>query len=433
MSNYVPHSEQEITDMLKKIGVSSIEDLYGFKTEAKINIPKGKSQAEVERYFEELGSKNKVYKKVLRGADAYNHYCPPAVRSLISRAEFLTAYTPYQAELNQGELQGGFEYQTMICELTGMDVSNASVYDGCTAVADAVEMSISRKKNRILISEGLNPQAIEIVKTYTKFQSEVKLELIPLDGYKTDISKIESMLSDDVAAVVMQQPNKFGTIEDCEAVGKMLEGKKIEFIMRSNPIALGLLKSPRECGATIAVGEGQSLGLSFSAGGPYIGYLATIDANVRKLPGRIIGQSVDTKGRRAFVLTLQAREQHIRREKASSSICSNQALCALQASMFMTAYGKEGFKTIGTVSISNAHYFATELEKIGLKVKNNSEFFHEFVTSASGKASVINKALDEKGILGGLELSSDEILWCTTDVLSKDDLNHTVSIIKGVL
>lgn len=433
MSNYVPHSKDEIADMLKKIGISSIDELYSFKTEAKINIPNGKSQAEVENYFDELGSKNKVYKKILRGAGAYNHYCPPAVRSLISRGEFLTAYTPYQAELNQGELQGAFEYQTMICELTGMDVSNASVYDGCTAVADAVQMAIGRKKHKILISEGLADQAIEVVKTYTRFEEGVVLEFIPLDGYKTDISKIEGMLSDDVAAVVMQQPNKFGTIEDCEAVGKIIEGKKIEFIMRANPIALGLLKTPRECGATIALGEGQALGLALSAGGPYLGFLATTDENVRKLPGRIVGQSVDTKGQRAFVLTLQAREQHIRREKASSSICSNQALCALQASMFMTAYGKEGFKTIGTVSVSNAHYLASELEKIGLKLKNNGEYFHEFVTSAKGKAKAINEALDKNGILGGVELSDDEILWCTTDVLSKDDLDNVVKIVKGVL
>lgn len=433
MSHYVPHSKQEKDEMLKKIGISSIDDLYSFKSEAKINIPNGKSQPEVENYFEELGSKNKVYKKILRGAGAYNHYCPAAVRNLISRGEFLTAYTPYQAELNQGELQGAFEYQTMICELTGMDVSNASVYDGCTAVADAVQMSIGRKQKRILISAGLESQAIDVVKTYTQFEEGVVLDIVPLDGYKTDIARIKKMLGDDVAAVVMQQPNKFGTIEDCDAVGALLEGTKTQFIMRSNPIALGLLKSPRECGATIAVGEGQSLGLPLSLGGPYLGYLATINENMRKLPGRIVGQSIDTKGQTAYVLTLQAREQHIRREKASSSICSNQALCALQASMFMAAYGKEGFKTIGQVSLSNAHYLASELEKIGLKVKNNAEFFHEFVTSAKGKAQAINKALDKEGILGGLELSDDELLWCTTDVLTKADLDKVVKIVKEAL
>lgn len=433
MSNYIPHSKQEIDEMLKKIGASSIDNLYEFKSDVKVNIPNGKPQAEVEKYFEKLGSENKVYHTILRGAGAYKHYCPPAVRSLISRSEFLTAYTPYQAELNQGELQGGFEYQTMICELTGMDVSNASVYDGSTAVADAIVMSVSRKKHKVLISEALSSQTIELVKTYNRFHSDVELLFVPLDGYKTDLKKLKEMVTDEVAAVVMQQPNKFGTIENCEAVGAIAAEKKCEFVMSSNPIALGILKSPRECGATIAVGEGQALGLPLGAGGPYLGYLATIEANIRKIPGRIIGQSLDRRGNIAYVLTLQAREQHIRREKASSSICSNQALCALQASMFMAAYGKEGFKTIGRVSLSNAHYLASELKKIGLTVQNNGEFFHEFVTKTGGKVDCINAALDKAGILGGLKISDDEILWCATDVLTKDDLDKVVKIVKEAL
>lgn len=433
MSNYIPHSKQEIDEMLKKIGASSIDNLYEFKSDVKVNIPNGKPQAEVEKYFEKLGSENKVYHTILRGAGAYRHYCPPAVRSLISRSEFLTAYTPYQAELNQGELQGAFEYQTMICELTGMDVSNASVYDGSTAVADAIVMSVSRKKHKVLISEALSSQTIELVKTYNRFHSDVELLFVPLDGYKTDLKKLKEMVTDEVAAVVMQQPNKFGTIEDCEAVGAIAAEKKCEFVMSSNPIALGVLKSPRECGATIAVGEGQALGLPLGAGGPYLGYLATIEANIRKIPGRIIGQSLDRRGNIAYVLTLQAREQHIRREKASSSICSNQALCALQASMFMAAYGKEGFKTIGRVSLSNAHYLASELKKIGLTVQNNGEFFHEFVTKTDGKVDCINAALDKAGILGGLKISDDEILWCATDVLTKDDLDKVVKIVKEAL
>lgn len=433
MSNYVPHSKQEVDEMLKKVGVSSLDNLYEFDSNAKIDIPAGKPQAEVEKYFENLGSENKVYKTILRGAGAYNHYCPPAVRSLISRAEFVTAYTPYQAELNQGELQGAFEYQTMICELTGMEISNASVYDGSSAVAEAITMSITRKKHKILISEAVSPQTIEVVKTYHRFNSDVDLQFVPMDGYKTNLAKLKEMASEDVAAIVMEQPNKFGTIEDCEAVGKIAGEIKSQFIMSSNPIALGILKSPRECGATIAVGEGQPLGLPLSAGGPYLGYLATVEANMRKVPGRIVGQSVDSSGNRAFVLTLQAREQHIRREKASSSICSNQALCALRAAMFMTAYGKEGFKTIAKVSLSNAHYFASELEKIGLKVKNNGEFFHEFVTDTKGKADAINTALDKEGILGGLKLSDNEILWCATDVLTKCDIDKVVKIVKEVL
>lgn len=433
MSHYVPHSKAEVDEMLKKIGAPSIESLYDFKNDAKVNIENGKSQSEIEAYFDELGSKNKVYKTILRGAGAYSHYCPSAVRDLASRSEFVTAYTPYQAELNQGELQAAFEYQTMICELTGMDVSNASVYDGSTAVADAIVMSENRKKHTVLISEALSGQTIEVVKTYMRFNDKIKLQFVPLDGYKTDIAKLKSMMTDDVTAIVMQQPNKFGTIEDCAAVGQIATEAKCEFIMSSNPIALGLLKSPRECGATIAVGEGQSLGLPLSNGGPYLGYLATIDANVRKVPGRIVGQSVDSRGNLAYVLTLQAREQHIRREKASSSICSNQALCALRAAMFMTAYGREGFRTIGQVSVSNAHYLADQLKGLGLQVKNNGEFFHEFVTDAKGKAAAINAALDKAGILGGAQLSDDEILWCATDVVTKPELDAAVAAVKEAL
>lgn len=431
MSNYIPHSSEETKEMLGYIGAKSIDDLYSFKSKD-INIGEGKTQAEVEKYFQNLSTENKVFNSILRGSGAYNHYAPPAVRQLASREEFLTAYTPYQPEMNQGELQGGFEYQTMICELTGMDISNASVYDGGTAVADAIVMSLGRKQTKVLISECLEPSALQIAKTYLR-HSGVEFVTIPKDGYKTDISKIESLMDPSVAAVIMQQPNRYGTIEDCEAVGKMLENTKAQFIMSCNPIALALLKTPKECGATIALGEGQALGLPLSAGGPYLGYLATIDANMRKIPGRIIGQSVDHAGRRAFVLTLQAREQHIRREKASSSICSNQALCALRASMFMAAYGKEGIKTVAKASLSNAHYFADQLKRIGLTVKNNGEFFHEFITTTNNKADAILSALEKHNILGGLKICNDEILWCTTETVSKKELDDAVAIIKEVL
>lgn len=428
MSNYIPHSHEETKEMLDYIGVKSIDELYSFKSE-NVNIGEGKTQAEVEKVFSELSGENKVFKSILRGAGAYNHYAPAAVRHMASREEFLTAYTPYQPEMNQGELQAGFEYQSMICELTGMDVSNASVYDGGTAVADAIVMSLGRKQNKVLISECVEPSSVEIAKTYLR-HSGVEFVMIPKDGYKTDVSKIAGLMDESVAAVIMQQPNRYGTIEDCEAVGKTVAGTKAQFVMSCNPIALALLKTPRECGATIALGEGQALGLPLGAGGPYLGFLSTVEANMRKIPGRIIGQSVDHAGRRAFVLTLQAREQHIRREKASSSICSNQALCALRASMYMAAYGKEGLKTVASVSVSNAHYFAEELKKIGLTVKNNGEFFHEFVTGTNEKTGKILSALEKHNILGGLKLCDDRILWCTTDVLSKCELDAAVKIIK---
>ncbi len=431
MSTYIPHSKEETKEMLDFIGVKSIDELYEFNATS-LDIGEGKSQAEVEKYFNELSSKNTVFKTILRGAGAYDHYAPAAVRQLSAREEFLTAYTPYQPEMNQGELQAAFEYQTMICELTGMDISNASVYDGGTAVADAIVMSLGRKQNKVLISECLEPSSVEIAKTYLK-NSGVEFVTIPKDGYKTDISKIKGMLDESVAAVIMQQPNRYGTIEDCEAVGKLVEGTKTQFVMSCNPTALGILKTPRECGATIALGEGQALGLPLGAGGPYLGFIGTVQANMRKIPGRIIGQSVDHDGRRSFVLTLQAREQHIRREKASSSICSNQALCALRASMYMAAYGKEGFKTVAKASLSNAHYFAEELKKIGLTVKNNGEFFHEFVTDTKDKADAILSALEKNNILGGLKICKDAILWCTTETVSKSDLDKAVKIIKEVL
>ena len=435
MSNYIPHSPEETKEMLKVIGVNSIDDLYEGQCQdcALPNIGEGKTQLQVERYFNKLGAKNTVFRTIMRGAGAYDHYTPPAVRQMASREEFLTAYTPYQPEMNQGELQAAFEYQTMICELTGMDISNASVYDGGTAVADAIVMSLSKKQTKVLISECMEPSYIEVAKTYLK-NAPVEFVTIPSkDKFKTDIDAIKGLLDDSVAAVIMQQPNRYGTIEDCEAVGKMLEGSKAQFVMNCNPIALGLLKTPRECGATIAIGEGQALGLPLGAGGPYLGYIATTEANIRKIPGRVIGQSVDTEGRRSFVLTLQAREQHIRREKASSSICSNQALCALRASMFMAFYGKTGFKELASNSLSNAHYLASELEKIGLKVVNNGEFFNEFVTSTGHKVDKILSALEAKGILGGLKLCEDHILWCATDKLCKCCMNEAIEVIKEAL
>ncbi len=434
MSNYIPHSLEETKEMLKVVGVSSIDDLYeGQCKDCKMpDIGEGKTQLQVERFFAKLGSQNKVFKSIWRGAGAYDHYTPPAVRQLASREEFLTAYTPYQPEMNQGELQVAFEYQTMICELTGMDISNASVYDGGTAVADAITMSLGKKQTKILISECVDASYIEIAKTYFK-NTPCEFVSIPRDNFKTDVNAIKGLLDDSVACVVMQQPNKYGTIEDCEAVGKMLEGSKAQFVMNCNPVALSLLKSPKECGATIAIGEGQALGLPLGAGGPYLGYMATTEKNIRKIPGRVIGQSVDNKGRRSFVLTLQAREQHIRREKASSSICSNQALCALRAAMFMSFYGKTGFKRLGEVCVSNAHYLSAEFAKIGLKTVNNGEFFNEFVTSTGGKADKILKALEDKGILGGLRLCEDHILWCATDKACKCCMDEVVQIVKEAL
>ena len=329
MGSYVPNTDIDRQAMLAAIGAKSIEELYNviptdIKLDKDLNIPKGLSELEVRNKMARIGAKNLVFRSIFRGYGAYNHYIPSIVKHITSKEEFVTAYTPYQAEISQGVLQSIFEYQTLICELTGMDVSNASVYDGMTAAAEAVLMCIERKKKKVLISETVNPQTIETIKTYC-MGIDCEIILIPSKDGKTDIEALEGLMDKEVSSVLIQQPNYYGQIEDCSKIGEIAKQHKGNYIISANPISLGILKTPREYGADIAVGEGQPLGLSLSFGGPYLGFMATTSKNVRKLPGRIVGETTDNKGNRAFVLTLQAREQHIRREKASSNICSNQA------------------------------------------------------------------------------------------------------------
>ena len=437
MGSYVPNTPAERQEMLEALGLSSFRDLFAvvpeemYLEEGALNIPQGMSELEVIRKVSEMAGKNRIFSTVLRGAGAYDHYIPSIVKYIPAKEEFLTAYTPYQAEMSQGILQSIFEYQTMICELTGMDVSNASVYDGATAAAEAAAMCRDRKRRVTLISGAAHPDTIQTVKTYC-YGTGDELRIVPVKDGKTDMAALKEMLTADVASFYVQQPNFFGMIEDAKEIGDLVHEAGAMYVMGCNPIALGVLKTPRECGADVAVGEGQPLGMPLSFGGPYLGFMTTTQKHMRKLPGRIVGETVDSKGERAYVLSLQAREQHIRREKASSNICSNQALCALTAGVYMATMGAEGIAQAAKQSMSKAHYLAKELCTIeGVSLKNNGEFFHEFVT-VMPKAEEVLAALEKADILGGLPVEGG-ILWCATEKVSKEQLDKAVAVVKEVL
>ena len=435
MGSYVPSGISERQEMLKKIGVSSVEELYAAVPSemlvGSLDLPEGKSELEVSALMQEISEKNKVFKTVLRGAGAYKHYIPAVVKSVTSKEQLVTAYTPYQAEISQGILQSIFEYQTMICELTGMDVSNASVYDGATAMAESVAMCKERKKTKAYISATVNPQYLAVVKTYCS-ASGTDLTVIPEKDGKTDMEALKAAMGADAACFLSQQPNFYGVMEDCTALAEITHAAGAKYVLCANPISLALCKTPREYGADVAVGEGQPLGMPLSFGGPYLGFMATTTAMQRKLPGRIIGETVDVEGKRGFVLTLQAREQHIRREKASSNICSNQPLCALTASVYMAAMGKDGMKQAAKLCTSKAHYLAEQLTAIeGVEMVFDAPYFHEFVTTLPKQNEVLS-ALENAGILGGLPTEKG-VLWCVTEVVTKAELDKAVAIVKEVL
>lgn len=436
MGSYIPNSPAEREEMLKSIGVSSVEELYKSVPKemlvSALNLPEGLSELAVERKMEEMADKNVTFRTILRGAGAYDHYIPAVVGSVTSKEQFVTAYTPYQAEISQGILQSIFEYQTMICSLTGMDVSNASVYDGATAAAEAVAMCKERKKTKAYIAATLNPEYVKVIKTYC-FGSDTELITVPEKDGKTDKEALKAMLGDDAACFILQQPNFYGQIEDATEIGEIVHAAGAKFVMSCNPISLAIYKSPAECGADVAVGEGQPLGMPIAFGGPYLGFMAAKAAMARKLPGRIVGETVDREGKRGYVLTLQAREQHIRREKASSNICSNQALCALTAGVYMAAMGAKGMKQAATLSMSKAHYLASELTKIeGIDLVYTGEYFNEFVTTVPGGCPCkMLRTLEDNGILGGYPTDKG-VLWCATEKISKEEIDRAVSIVKEV-
>ena len=436
MGSYIPSTPAQRQEMLQAIGLSSFRELYGdvpaeMYLDRPLEIPSGMSELEAGRAVRAMAAKNRVYDVILRGAGAYDHYIPSIVKYIPAKEEFLTAYTPYQAEMSQGLLQSIFEYQTMICMLTGMDVSNASVYDGATAAAEAAAMCRDRKRRVTLVSATTHPDVINTIRTYC-YGTGDELRIVPEKDGKTDPNALREMLTADTASFYVQQPNFHGLFEDAEALGAAVHEAGAMYIMGCNPIALAIMKTPRACGADIAVGEGQPLGLPLAAGGPYLGYMATIEKHMRKLPGRIVGETTDAEGRRAYVLSLQAREQHIRREKASSNICSNEALCALTAGLYMATMGPDGMAQAAEQSMAKAHYLARELCTIdGVKLRYTGAFFHEFVTDMP-RVEEVQSALSQAGILGGLSVEGG-ILWCATEKVTKAALDKTAAIVKEVL
>lgn len=435
MGSFIPSTPQERSAMLKEIGYESVREMYANVPDSvyleQVDLEPGKSEMEVSAYINALADNNTRFKCCFRGAGAYRHFIPATVRGVCTKEEFVTAYTPYQAEISQGVLQSIFEYQTQICELTDMEVSNASVYDGATAAAEAVFMCEERKRTGVGVSEGIDPQTLETLRTYCQPRG-VEITLIPLKDGKTDISAVET-IAPNVASVLIQSPNYYGVIEDAERIVEVTHEAKAKAIMSVNPISLGLLKTPGEVGADIAVGEGQPLGMPLSYGGPYLGFMTSTKKLMRKLPGRIVGQTVDSDGNRCFVLTLQAREQHIRREKASSNICSNEALCAMTASVYLACMGPKGIAQVAKNSTAHAHYLAQCLKGLGFEMQNDAPFFHEFVTSCPIDTTQLETKLAEQGILCGLPLEGNKLLWCCTELNTKDQIDELVGAIKEVL
>lgn len=437
MGSWIASSPAEEARMLDACGVSSIQELFsaiprGVALDRPLDLPSGMSEIEVSRAIRELADSNTVYRTALRGAGSYRRYIPAAVKRIAAKETFVTAYTPYQAEISQGILQSIFEYQTMVCELTGMDASNASVYDGATAAAEAVAMCRDGKRTVAYVSGAAHPHAIETIKTYC-FGADAEVRIIPAKDGATDLEAFARMIDSDGEAccAYIAQPNFFGLIEDAAAFAEIAHAAGAKFVMGCDPVSLAVLKTPAECGADIAVGEGQSLGMPMSWGGPSLGFMACRADMIRRLPGRIVGETVDSRGERAFVLTLQAREQHIRRERASSNICSNEALCALTAACYLSVMGDRGLRSVATQSASKAHYAAACFSSIpGFARLHGGEFFCEFATACPDVRLTLER-LAARGILGGLPIEGG-ILWCVTEVVTKAEIDLAVAVCADI-
>ncbi|MCL2812741.1 MAG: aminomethyl-transferring glycine dehydrogenase subunit GcvPA [Clostridia bacterium] len=435
MGGYLPATDADRAAMLQALGLTDMEDLFAcvpqaVRQRAPLNLPAGASELEVLERMRGLAGRNTVFPTVFRGAGAYRHFIPAIAKNVPAKETFLTAYTPYQAEMSQGLLQAIFEFQTMICALTGMDAANASVYDGATAAAEAAAMCRERARTRTVISATAHPQVIEVVRTYCE-AAGTELAIIPAKDGITDCAALAATLSGSDACVIVQQPNYYGLLEDCAVLGEAAHATGAKFIMSVNPLAAALLRTPADCGADIAVGDGQSLGLPLAFGGPSLGFMAAKQSLARKLPGRIVGQTADANGNRAFVLTLQAREQHIRREKAGSSICSNQALCALQASVYMASMGPGGISAAAQQSMDNAHALAEGICSLpGYAMRFAGPYFHEFVTTCPDAHKAL-AALEQNGILGGLPID-EGILWCATELNTQQEIDRVVGVLQEV-
>lgn len=436
---YIPLTEKDKQEMLETIGANSIEELFGdipkeILLDRELDIPNGEDETTLLKRLSRIAKKNitkEDYTSFL-GAGVYDHYTPAVVDAMISRSEFYTAYTPYQPEISQGELQAIFEFQTLICELTGMDVANSSMYDGITAFAEACILAFSQtKKNKIVVSKGLHYQALQVLHTYSKIRNDYEIVEVDLDGTVTDLEKLEDAIDDETAAVAVQYPNFYGSIEDLEKIKSLIKNKKTLFIVYTNPLSLGLLTPPGDFGADIVVGDTQPFGIPAQFGGPHCGFFATTKKLMRKVPGRLVGQTEDDHGNRGFVLTLQAREQHIRRDKATSNICSNQALNALASSIAMSALGKQGLQDIAVQNFENANYAKNQFKDAGIEVLPGTSF-NEFVIKLDKPVKEVNDKLLEEGIIGGFDLSEvneefgQAMLIAVTELRTKDEIDTFV-------
>ena len=431
---YFPHTDDDLQAMLAKVGVKGLDELYaqipdGIRFKGDYELPWSCSEMEVRQIFEKLGSENKQL-TCFAGMGVYDHYTPSVVPCLLQRSEFLTSYTPYQAEISQGTLHYIFEYQSMMAELTGMDISNASMYDGTTACAEAMMMAVAagKKQRKVLVSGCLNPNTFEVLKTYALHQ-DITLEVLPVRDGTTSLDDVKACLAEGgVAGVIVQQPNLYGIVEDFTGFAEACHEQKSLFVIDSVAADLAVLKTPGEWGADIAVGDGQSLGIPMQWGGPYVGYMCCTEKLIRKMPGRIVGMTKDDRDQRAFVLTLQAREQHIRRQKATSNICSNQSLMALFVTVYMSLMGRQGLKEAARLSYAGAHYLCDELLKTGrFSLVYDKPFFNEFYVKYDGDADTLYQRFIEAGILGGVRVD-EGFLFAVTEKRTKEEIDNLVNM-----
>lgn len=436
MSNrYIPHTEEDVAKMLERIGVGTVDELYSdvpaeVRFRGEYELPEGMSEPELRAFFRNLGKKNERL-TVFGGQGVYDHYSPSTVNHLLQRSEFYTAYTPYQPEISQGTLQYIFEYQSMISELTGLEATNASMYDGATAAAEAMFMMVAsaRKKNRVLVSTTVMPQVIRVMKTYAKFHGVELTEIAEKDGVTDLKAMIAELAKGDVAGVLVPQPNKYGIIEDLSGLSDAVHANKGLMTMYCDPSALAVLKTPKEWGADIACGDGQTLGMPMQFGGPYLGFMSCGKDQLRKMPGRVVGATKDVNGKRCYVLTLQAREQHIRRQKATSNICSNQSLMALYATIYIALMGPLGMKEVNVLSANGAHYLCEQLLKSGrFTLAFDKPFLKEFTLKTDMDLKKVNEKLRAHGIMGGVDLGSGLVSFAVTEKRTKEEIDKLVTI-----
>ncbi len=447
--HYLPATKEDREAMLASIGIQNIEELFAdipsaVRLAKNLFLPAAMDELTLTAHLRKVAARNTDIDSApcFLGAGAYDHFIPSVVSDLTGRSEFYTAYTQYQAEISQGGLQALWEYQSMICELTGMDVANSSLYDGATALAEAMNMACGASgRRRILISAGLHPHYRQVLATYA-CDLGIQLEVIPLVNGVTDKEALLAAVNSDTAGVLLQSPNFYGCIEDMTGIADEVHRQGGLLVLAVNPISLGILKPPADYGADIAVGEGQMLGLGLNFGGPYLGFMAVREKWMRRMPGRIVGKTIDKEGRNGFVLTLQAREQHIRREKAYSNICSNEGLCALTAAIYLTAAGKQGLLAVAELCAQKAHYAAKQIAALpGYDLEFSSPFFHEFVVRTPIPAAELRTKLLSSGIIGGLDLAGTNhvfaadgfgrMLLCVTEKRTKSEIDQLVAVLGG--